>query len=260
MALFATKTLKTLGVEPKGRIVFLHNSDEEIGSPSSKCYIEEEAKKSKAVLVLEPSIPGGALKTWRKGVATFEIKINGRGGHAGADYYEGASAILEAAHQTVYLHSLSSFEDGTTVNVGVVNGGIASNVIADEVLLNVDVRVKTAEAGERITKKILELKPVDSNTSIKIEGGMNRPPMERNSRNLALFRIAEQVAAQMSINLTESGTGGASDGNFTSALGIPTLDGLGAVGGGGHSVDEHLEVTSLIERGAILAGLLFKLG
>jgi glutamate carboxypeptidase len=256
---FAVKALTALGLKPKSRLVVLHNSDEEIGSPTSRPVIEEEARKSNAVLVLEPSVFGGALKTWRKGVGMFEVTIKGRASHAGADYEKGASAIQEAAHQVLRLHALTDLEAGTTVNVGVLHAGTRSNVVAEEAVLKVDLRVKTQAEAERVVPQILGLKPVDARTTVTVTGGLNRPPMERNQKNLGLFEIARDLGAAMGIELIEGGTGGGSDGNFTSALGIPTLDGLGAVGDGGHARSEYVLVSSLPERAAVVAGLLLTL-
>jgi len=256
---FAVKTLTALGLQPKSRLVVLHNSDEEIGSPTSRPVIEDEAKKSKAVLVLEPSADGGALKTWRKGVGMFEVRIKGRASHAGADYEKGVSAIQEAAHQVLKLHSLTDLEKGTTVNVGVLTAGTRSNVVAEEAVLKVDMRVKTQAEADRVVPEILGLKPVDTRTTVTVTGGLNRPPMERNPKNVGLFEIAKSLGDAMGVELIEGGTGGGSDGNFTSALGIPTIDGLGAVGDGGHARTEYVLVSSLPERAAVVAGLLLAL-
>lgn len=256
--LFAVQALAELGLTPKHRLVILHNSDEEIGSPSSRAIIEEEAKKSRTVLVLEPST-GGALKTWRKGVGGFRVTIRGKAAHAGADYEKGVSAIVEAAHQILYLSGLTDLEEGTTVNVGVVQAGSRSNVVAEQALLSVDLRVKTLEAGARVVPKIANLKPVDPRVSVSATGGISRPPMERNHDTLALFQLAKSVAAEIGIALEESGTGGGSDGNFTSALGIPTLDGLGGVGDNAHSLDEWVLLPTMPQRSALLGGLLLRL-
>lgn len=255
-AVFAIKALSALGIDPGKRVVILHNSDEETGSSTSRSIIEEEAQKSKAVLVLEPSAQGGALKTWRKGVGSFRVTVNGKAAHAGSDYEKGASAIQEAAHQILYLHSLTDQNEGTTVNVGVVRAGTRSNVVADEAILQVDLRVKTADSTDWVIPKILGLRPLDPRVTVSIVGGLNRPPMERHPRNLALFQLAKAIGMDMGLHLAESGSGGGSDGNFTSALGVPTLDGLGPVGGDAHSPEEYLLVSSLPERAAVLAGLL----
>ena len=257
--IFAVKALSALGIKPRVRLVALHNSDEEIGSPTSRPVIEDEARKSKAVLVLEPSALGGGIKTWRKGVGMFEVTIKGRAAHAGADYEKGASAAQEAARQILYLHNLTDLEEGTTVNVGIVHAGTRSNVVAEEASLKVDLRVKTMAAADRVVPKILGLKPVDPRVSLSVKGGLNRPPMERNQKNVGLFQIAKAIGLDMGIELEESGTGGGSDGNFTSALGIPTLDGLGAVGDGGHAQSEYVLLASLPERAAVVAGLLANL-
>ncbi len=257
--IFAVKALAALGLKPSSRLVVLHNSDEEVGSPTSRPIVEQEAKKSKAVMVMEPSVHGGALKTWRKGVGMFEVRIAGRAAHAGADYEQGASAIQEAAHQVLRLHGLTDLVEGTTVNVGVLNAGTRSNVVAEEAVLKVDMRVKTKAAANRVVPQILGLTPVDARTSIAVTGGLNRPPMERNQKNLSLFAIAKTIGMNMGIELQESGTGGGSDGNFTSALGIPTIDGLGAVGDGGHARSEFVFVDSLPERAAVVAGLMMSL-
>ena len=258
-ALFAVRCLKDLKMNPPGRTVILHNSDEEVGSPSSRGIIEQEAKKSKAVLVLEPSADAGAIKTWRKGVGMFQVRISGRPAHAGSNYEMGASAIQEAAHQILYLHSLTDLDEGTTVNVGTAVGGSRNNVVAEEVILGVDLRVKTTEVANWVIPKIMGLRPKDPRVTVTVTGGLNRPPMERNHQNVALFHLARSVGMEMGMQLTESGTGGGSDGNFTSALGIPTLDGLGPVGGGAHARDEYLLVSSLPERASVVAGVLLNL-
>ena len=208
-ALHAVQALKAKAV-PGERVVILRNSDEEIGSPSSRPVIEEEALKSKAVLVLEPSAQGGALKTWRKGVGMFEVSIKGRAAHAGADFEKGASAAVEAAYQMLYLHGLTDLKDGTTVNVGTVRAGTRRNVVAEEAFLGVDLRVKTQEAADYVIPKIMGLKPVDPRVTISVKGELNRPPMERNQKNVALFRLAKAIGQDMGLELTESGTGGGS--------------------------------------------------
>jgi len=258
-ALYAVKALAAFRLDPGKRLVILHNSDEEIGSPSSRSIIEEEARKSRAVLVLEPSAQGGALKTWRKGVGMFQIRIKGREAHAGADYEKGVSAILEAAHQTIWLQGLTDLEEGTTVNVGTIQGGTRRNVVAGEAILGVDLRVKTQDKASRILSRIRNIKSFDPRVTITVEGGLNRPPMERNEKNVALFQLAKAIGSEMGIELVESGTGGGSDGNFTSALGIPTLDGLGPVGDDAHSPGEYVIISSLPERAAVVAGLMLRI-
>ncbi|HHX10675.1 MAG TPA: M20 family metallopeptidase [Firmicutes bacterium] len=258
-AIFAVKTLKDLGLLPGKKIVVLHNSDEEIGSPSSRPIIEDEARKASAVLVLEPTALGGSLKTWRKGVGSFTVSIKGRASHAGADYEKGVSAITEAAHQILRLHGLTDLDAGTTVNVGVVKAGTRSNVIAEQATLEVDLRVKTLDAANTVIPEIKGLKPVHPEVTLEVKGELNRPPMERTEGNLRLFNLAQEIGREMGMELTESGTGGGSDGNFTSALGIPTLDGLGAVGDGAHALTEYVVLSSLPERAAVVAGLLLRI-
>ena len=236
---FALKALNDLGLKSKKRIVVLLNTDEEIGSPSSRAIIEAEARKSTHALVLEPSVPPlGAIKTFRKGVGMFKVAITGKAAHAGADPEKGISAIGEMAHQIVRLHSMTDFKTGTTVNVGVVAGGTRSNVIAAEAHAEVDLRVATKAEGERVVKEILNLKPQIEGATISVTGGMNRPPMERTPKIVEAYHFAKKLAAELGFELHESGTGGGSDGNFTAAIGTPTLDGLGAVGAGGHAESE----------------------
>ena len=257
--IYAVKALIDLGMVPGKKIVVLHTSDEEIGSPSSRPIIEEEAMKAAAVLVAEPSEGPGALKTWRKGVGGFTVSITGRASHAGADYEKGVSAITEAGRQILYLHDLTDLEEGTTVNVGVVRAGTRSNVVAEQAVLDVDVRVVTMDAAEKLLSNMRNLRPFDPRIKLSVEGGLNRPPMERNEKNLRLFRLAQLIGREIGIELEEAGTGGGSDGNFTSALGIPTLDGLGSIGDDAHAVTEYVITSSLPERAALLAGLMLNI-
>jgi glutamate carboxypeptidase len=240
-------------------VTVLLNSDEEIGSHSSRTLIEKEARPAKAVLVLEPSLPGGVLKTARKGVGHFTVKVTGRAAHAGIDPAKGINAIEEIAHQILKLQKLSDPSRGTTVTVGVVQGGTRSNVVAAEAAIEVDARVRSMEEAARITDAVRALKPVLTGSRLEVRGGINRPPMERTADTVKLFDIARSVAARMGLDLQEGSTGGASDGNFTSALGVPTLDGLGPIGDGAHSVDEFIEITTLQQRADLLKGLLERL-
>ena len=187
----------------------------------------------------------------------FQVTISGRASHAGADYEKGVSAIVEAAHQILYLNKLTDLEEGTTVNIGVIHGGSRTNVVADKATLGVDVRVKTMEEANRVVPKILGLRPFDPRISLVVEGGLNRPPMERNNKNLALFHLAKSIGAEMGIELLEGGT-------VEEAMGISsawysTLDGLGPVGGDAHSLSEYVVVPSLPERAALVAGLILKI-
>ncbi|MEW6308976.1 MAG: M20 family metallopeptidase [Bacillota bacterium] len=252
---FALAALAADGRKVKDRVVALVTSDEEIGSGSSRQSIEDEARRSRAVLVLEPAA-GSALKTSRKGVGGFAVKVEGRAAHAGADPERGISAIEELAWQTLKLQRLTSFASGTTVNVGVVSGGSRTNVVAASAEAKVDVRVVTAAEGEKVAAAIRGLTPFLEGARVSVTGGIGRPPMERTPGNLALFNQARELGRELGLELTESSSGGGSDGNFTSALGVPTLDGLGAVGDGAHSVDEWVLVESLPQRAAVLGRLL----
>jgi glutamate carboxypeptidase len=253
-ALFALAAAKKRGL--KRQIKILLNTEEEIGSPSSRPIIEEQALKAKAVLVLEPPVgTHGALKTFRKGVGMFNIKVKGKAAHAGADPEKGVSAVEELARQIIKLHSLTDLEQGTTVNVGVIGGGTRSNVIAAEAWAGVDLRVPSMAEVERVMPIIQNLKPELTGTEVVVEGELNRPPMERTPAIVQLFQHAQRLGEEMGFNLEEIGTGGASDGNFTAALGVPTLDGLGAVGEGGHAHHEYIILDYLPERAALLTRL-----
>ncbi len=247
--------LKSRGQLPK-TIGVLLVSDEEIGSNSSRTLTESEAAGCQCVLVLEPSLPGGALKTARKGIGTFTVKAIGRAAHAGIDPGSGVNAIEELSRQIIKLQGLNHSGSGTTVTVGVVQGGIRSNVVPAEAAAEVDVRITSTEEAERITNIIKSLAPELPGARLEIRGSIRRPPMERTLEAARLFELAQRIAADLGVALAEGSTGGASDGNFTSALGIPTLDGLGAVGGGAHAVDEWVDIESLPQRAALIAGLI----
>ena len=238
------------------RIVMLWTSDEEIGSRTSRQTIEAEARRSEAVLVLEPSLPGGALKTSRKGVGSYELIVHGRSAHAGIDPEKGVSAVHELAQQTLRLNALQDASRGLSVNVVQVSGGTRSNVIPDEAHAIVDVRAPTLVGMRHIESAFRALTPVDPRASIEVRGGFDRPPLERSEDVVRLFRAAERVATELNVPLAEGSTGGGSDGNFTAALGVPTLDGLGAIGDGAHAIDEHVIVDALPDRAALIAGLL----
>ena len=259
-ALWAVKALKELKIQLKHRIVFLITSDEEIGSLTSRPYIEAEARKSKVVLVAEPAEAiTGALKTGRKGVGMFVVKAQGIATHAGNNHAQGVSSIEELAHQILKLHSLTDYEKGTTLNVGVIKGGTRSNVVAAEAEAEVDVRVATAAEGKRLEQAIIGLEPKLKGSSLLVTGEMNRPPLERTAAIGALYEMARGIAASLGFELGEASVGGGSDGNFTAALGIPTLDGLGCIGDGAHAESEHIEIDKLGERSALFANLLVKL-
>jgi glutamate carboxypeptidase len=253
--IFALRALREVGRTPTG-ITILVNSDEEVGSLTSRPYIEEEARRSRVALVLEPSLPPGRLKTFRKGVGVFQLKVKGRATHAGLDPEKGVSAIEEIARQIQALHKLTDHGRGITVNVGTVRGGSRSNVIAGEAHAEIDLRVSTLVDAREMEKKILELRPYLEGSQLKVTGGIDRPPLERSPAVVELFQKARSLAEQIGFELEEGSAGGGSDGNITAALGVPTLDGLGAVGDGAHARSEHILVTELPRRAALLARLL----
>jgi glutamate carboxypeptidase len=236
-------------------IVFLCTSDEEIGSPTSRGLIETEAARALAVLVLEPSHEG-ALKTSRKGVAGFRVVVTGRAAHAGLNPEAGVSAVEELAHLIIDLHRLSDPAAGSTVSVGVVHGGTRPNVIAAEATAEVDVRFSSQSEAERLSRAILGLRSRRDGVAISVTGGVNRPPMERTGHTGALYERARSIAADLGFSLDEVSVGGGSDGNFCAAVGVPVLDGLGAVGAGAHAAHEHVVVDAMPPRAALVAGLI----
>ena len=252
-ALLATRT-------PHAPMTLLWTTDEEIGSATSRATIELEARKSRAVYVLEPALPGGALKTARKGCGEFDIVVHGVAAHAGLDPGKGASAIHELAAQIAAIERLQDLPNGISVNVGVITGGTRPNVVAEVARAVVDARAPTQEAASRVESAMRSLQPVNSRTRLTISGGFERPPMERTPASRELFARARAVASSLGRDLGEGSAGGGSDGNFTSAAGVPTLDGLGAVGDGAHAAHEHIEISSLPWRAALLAGLLLQTG
>jgi len=237
-------------------IVVMLSTDEEIGSATSRAAIEAEARRCRAVFVLEPALPGGALKTARKGCGEFELVVHGVAAHAGLDPGKGASAIHELAAQIAIVERLQDLPRGISVNVGVIAGGSRPNVVAEHARAIVDARAPTKEAAESVERAIRALQPGRPGTRLTISGGFERPPMERTAASRELFARARAVASSLGHGLDEGSAGGGSDGNFTAALGVPTLDGLGAIGDGAHAAHEHVEVSSLPWRAALLAGLL----
>jgi glutamate carboxypeptidase len=259
IAMLAACAAVQCGASRDTRLRLLITSDEEIGSGASRALVEREARGSIAVLVLEPSLPGGALKTGRKGVGEFVIETTGVAAHAGVDPGAGASAILELAHQILAVQRLADPSCGTTVNVGVIDGGTRVNVVAERARAVVDVRVTTAAEAERMSRALAGLVASISGTTVSVRGGFNRPPMERGPHIAAIFATASEAASELGLTLTEGSTGGASDGNFTAALGIPTLDGLGAVGEGPHARHEHVVLDALVPRAALVASVIERL-
>ena len=256
IAMLATRALLETGASPSRRIVMLWTTDEEVGSETSRQAIEDEAKKSAAVFVLEPSLPGGAAKTARKGVGEYELHVRGIPAHAGIDPSKGASAIHELARQILRLEQLHDLDRGVSVTVGRVSGGTRTNVVAEDAHAVIDVRATTAADAARLDKALRGLTPADPRTTLTISGGIDRPPLERTPEVVRLYQLARAVAAELGLTLEEGATGGGSDGNFTAAAGVSTLDGIGAVGDGAHALHEHVEVSVLPDRAALVAGLI----
>jgi glutamate carboxypeptidase len=257
ITLHALEALKALGLSPRQRVRLLFNSDEEVGSPTSRALIQEEASKSTHAFCLEPGAgKEGALKVGRKGVGIFQVKVTGRAAHAGNDPEKGISAIEEMAYQVLRLHSLTNFETGTTVNVGVMHGGSVRNQIAPSAEALVDLRVATVAEADRVTREILGLSSTLPGAVVEVTGGLNRPPMEKTAATARLLDTARRLAGPLGIELTEAQVGGGSDGQFAAAEGIPVLDGMGGVGEGPHADHEYIVVAALAERVALLASLL----
>jgi glutamate carboxypeptidase len=255
-ALFALEALEQNKTPPRKRIVFLWTSDEEIGSGSSRKLIEAEARRSDAVFVLEPSLgPRGLLKTARKGVGEAEIIAHGRASHAGLAPQEGVNAVHELAQQIARLQKWNDLRRGISVNADIIEGGTRVNVIAESARGVIDLRALRLADMRQLEKRLHALKPLNRGARLEIRGGFNRAPMERKV-SAALFSRAKSLAAQMRLSIGECVAGGGSDGNLTAALGIPTLDGLGAVGDGAHSAHEHIIAKTMPQRAALLAALL----
>jgi glutamate carboxypeptidase len=253
MALTAISVLKDLNLLRP--VTLLINSEEEIGSEVSRPITERLALESQAVFVLEPA-QGLALKTARKGVGHFDIHVTGIGAHSGVDFERGHSAILELTRQIEKIATFTDLRRGLTVNPGVISGGTRSNVIAAEAHAEIDVRIARASDEKRVDRLFSALRPFDKACALTITGGINRPPMERKPGTIALFKQAKKLAGQLGFELDEASTGGGSDGNFTAALGIPTLDGMGAIGAGAHAAHEHIVTEHIVPRTALLAAML----
>jgi glutamate carboxypeptidase len=257
IGIWAIRALQELHLFPLVPITLLFTSDEETGSGTSRQIIESEAMSKHLVYVLEPAQPPlGSIKTSRKGVGDFQVLVTGRAAHAGADHEKGINAIDELAYQILEIRQLTNYTTGTTVNVGVVNGGTRPNVVPANACAQVDVRVSSSEEASRISAKMHNLLPHFPGASLEVKGGFDRPPMVRTQTTASLFTKAKLVAADMGFELTEAAAGGASDGNFTAGMGIPTLDGMGVVGDGGHSTEEYALISSLPQRAALLATML----
>jgi glutamate carboxypeptidase len=258
-ALLALRALRTFSTPPRPSIDVLFTTDEEIGSATSRAAIEATAHAADAVLVLEPSLPGGAAKTSRKGCAEYELTVHGRAAHAGLDPGKGASAIHELARLIVDVAALQDLDRGISVNVGRVSGGARTNVIADRAVATVDVRAPTSAGAADLDRRLHALRAREPGTRLELKGGEWRPPLERSPQVVRLYEVAREVAAGLGAELGEGAAGGGSDGNFTAAIGVPTLDGLGPRGDGAHALHEHIELADLTWRAAFLATLLLRL-
>jgi glutamate carboxypeptidase len=257
MALAAISTLRELKLARP--VVLLLNSEEEVGSPVSRAITESLALKSEVVFVLEPA-QGLAYKTARKGVGQYNVQVTGVGAHSGVDFVNGHSAVLELAKLVQTISNFTNLERNLTVNCGVIAGGTRSNVVASQAYAEVDVRIAKASDAAYVEKLFRSLKVSDPHCTLTISGGVNRPPMERKAGTIALFKRARGIAAELGFDLQEASTGGGSDGNFTAALGIPTLDGMGAVGDGAHAAHESVVIEHLVPRTALLAAMIASVG
>ena len=253
MALAAVSVLKELKLARP--VTLLLNSEEEVGSPISRAITERLARESAVVFVLEPA-QGLAYKTARKGVGHYNVHVTGIGAHAGVDFEKGHSAILELAKQVQTISGFVNFARQLTVNCGVIAGGTRSNVVASEAHAEVDVRISKARDAAYVEKLFRSLRVSDPRCKLTVTGGINRPPMERKAGTIALFKQARRLAAELGFELEEAATGGGSDGNFTAALGVPTLDGMGAVGEGAHAAHESVVIDHLVPRTALLAAMI----
>ena len=254
--LTALRVLREAGLTPKHPVRMLFTGDEEVGSVTSRDLIESEARRSLLTVVLEPALVTGQIKTFRKGVGDFTVVAHGRAAHAGGDHQKGVNAIEELSYHIPALQKLTDYTSGTTINVGVIKGGSASNVVPERAEMEVDFRISQMAEIDRVVTTIQGLQPVLNGARLEISGGLNRPPMEHNATMIKTFEQARRLAVSIGLTLEEGSTGGGSDGNFTAGLGTPTLDGMGAVGDGAHATHEHVVIASLAERAALLATIL----
>jgi glutamate carboxypeptidase len=260
LAIEVLRALSELKLTPEVGVTLALTCDEEVGSLSGWPLLERvaRAQQTRCAFVMEPPASGGRVKTGRKGTGIFAIKVEGKAAHAGLEPEKGASAILELARQTEQLHALNLSGSGITLNVGVIHGGTRSNVVAAEAQGEIDVRFSTAAESREIERILANLKPIDERTRVFVSGGINRPPMERTPAVVELYEKARAIAAEVQFELGEAQVGGASDGNFLAAMGIPVLDGLGISGDGAHAVHEHIEARDIARRGALIGGLLME--
>jgi len=256
IGMLALRALAAAAAGPMPHVVFLLTADEETGSRTSRALIEEEAQRSEAVLVLEPALPDGALKTARKGCGQFEIAVTGVAAHAGIAPEKGANAILELCDQILAVERLQDASRGTSLTASLISGGTRSNVVPARAVATIDARTSSMADAERVTRALFRLRAGRPGTTVEVSGGIERPPLERNPSVAALYSLAQAVGRQLGIDVSEGATGGGSDGNFTAALGVPTLDGLGGIGDGAHALHEHVVLDELAPRAALVAGLI----
>jgi glutamate carboxypeptidase len=256
LSLLVGRALKEGKVHPGRDVMFLFTGDEEVGTHEGLPYLRDTARECAAVLCLEPPLAGGRAKTFRKGVGSFRLRVTGKSAHAGVEPEKGANAIVELSRQIVRLETMNDRDRGTTVSTGTVRGGTASNVVPAEAEAEVDVRVTSAQEGSSLETRIRGLQPFDPRCSLTVDGGMNRPPLERSPMVVELYMKARAAALGLGMDLGEGSTGGGSDGSFTAAMGIPTLDGLGVEGGGAHAPGEYVEIGDIPTRAALLCRLL----
>jgi glutamate carboxypeptidase len=260
VALHTLRTLAALRLTPPRPLTFLFTPQEETGGKAYRPRLEAEARQSQCVLVLEPPMPGGAVKTARKGAGKIILQARGRAAHAGLAPQQGVSAITELAHQIVRVAELNEADRGITVNVGVIRGGLHANVVADEASAEIDFRFPTLASGQQLVAAIHQLKPVLEGARLEVSGGISAPPLERTDAVVGLYQAANKVATELGFDLPEASAGGASEGCYTAAVGTPTLDGLGPDGDGAHALQEHVLIRSLPQRTALLTGLILTLG
>jgi len=256
LALNAVRYLVSKGETTPLPITFVYNSDEEVGSRTSKDLIEETARQAKYVLVCEPGRNGGSVVTARKGSGRFTVSVTGRSSHSGTNHVDGRSALTELAHQILKLEAMTDYERGITVNVGVARGGTRPNVVPGEAMAEVDLRMSTPETAEEMAEKILGLQPVTPDVAVAVTGQLNRYPYIKNEAIDRLYQHAKELAAKIGLDLRDMATGGGSDGNFTAAMGLPTLDALGADGADAHTYNEHIYLDQLVPRQTLLIRLL----
>lgn len=260
LAFHAVRCILAQKIPTRRPVVLLLTPDEEVGSPSSRAVIEREAAQAAYALIPEPAGQGGACVTARKGVGRFTLRVEGRGAHAGTAFQEGASATVELAHQILAIHAMVDHEIGITLNAAPIWGGSRPNVVSPEAGCEIDLRVHTAAEGEAMEQRLRALTARTAGCRVIVEGGMNRPPYTENPGIVALYQHAKGIAEHVGIRLPRQSRGGGSDGNFTAALGVPTLDGLGCPGAGAHVKHEHILWRNLAPRAAFIAGLLETLG